>query len=637
MADSIKQNKAQGKIPRGGKRLVDLPEIMKAWDASRNDDDPKSLHPGTPKKAYWICEHGHSYKRSIRSQTINGLSCPTCNSFGFHYPELIDSWHSNNTQSPYEVAKKSNQKVWWRCNKKHEWQSVVYSRTKHGCPYCAGLKVTPKNSFSNKKPELAQFWDIRKNEVQPNEVAWQSNKRFWFICEHDHEFSAKLNNISNGKWCPYCSGQKVGYGNSLQDINPNLAAEWNQKKNKNKASEVRPGSNKKAWWICSEGHEWEATIASRNAGNGCPFCSNRYVGYGNSLGDMYPHLIEEIDQSRSDIDPFDVGAHSDTLVWWICKRGHSWEAPVRRRTSEGRGCRYCTAQTSSPEIRLFTELKALFSDAKGREKINGFEVDVIIPSLGIGIEYDGSYFHENNQQRDKQKLSRLTEAGLIVFRMREHPLPLLENDLGVKPAKEAPTKVEMDSLISLIGERVPAAKQICQKYIENSGFLAEKEYKRILSYLPGPPEEESLAELHPELSNEWNLSKNHPLLPSMFHPRSGKKVWWVCSEGHEWEATIDKRAGAGRGCPYCANKKVGYGNSLADRYPEIAKLWYQPQNGDLTPDKVTFGSGAKVWWKCDNGHLHQARVVEKTTQGKGCGYCPGLGKNRKYKPPSFDD
>ena len=60
-------------------------------------------------------------------------------------------------------------------------------------------------------------------------------------------------------------------------------------------------------------------------------------------------------------------------------------------------------------------------------------------------------------------------------------------------------------------------------------------------------------------------------------------------------ATVDKRARAGRGCPYCSNKKVGYGNSLADRYPEIAKMWYQPQNGELTPADVTFGSGVKAW------------------------------------------
>ena len=99
-------------------------------------------------------------------------------------------------------------------------------------------------------------------------------------------------------------------------------------------------------------------------------------------------------------------------------------------------------------------------------------------------------------------------------------------------------------------------------------------------------------------------------------------------------ATVDKRARAGRGCPYCSNKKVGYGNSLADRYPEIAKMWYQPQNGELTPADVTFGSGVKAWWVCENGHFSRSRVTDKIKKSR-CLYCPGIGRNRKYTPPDF--
>ncbi|MBQ4587207.1 MAG: zinc-ribbon domain-containing protein, partial [Clostridia bacterium] len=34
-------------------------------------------------------------------------------------------------------------------------------------------------------------------------------------------------------------------------------------------------SHKKAWWKCDKGHEWQARIASRNKGSGCPYCSGR--------------------------------------------------------------------------------------------------------------------------------------------------------------------------------------------------------------------------------------------------------------------------------------------------------------------------------------------------------------------------
>ena len=58
----------------------------------------------------------------------------------------------------------------------------------------------------------------------------------------------------------------------------NLAKEWHPTKNKKTANEIRAGSPSKAWWICKQGHVWSASIASRNSGNGCPYCSNRFVG-----------------------------------------------------------------------------------------------------------------------------------------------------------------------------------------------------------------------------------------------------------------------------------------------------------------------------------------------------------------------
>ena len=31
--------------------------------------------------------------------------------------------------------------------------------------------------------------------------------------------------------------------------------------------------DKKVWWKCSKGHEWQAAIGSRNRGSGCPECA----------------------------------------------------------------------------------------------------------------------------------------------------------------------------------------------------------------------------------------------------------------------------------------------------------------------------------------------------------------------------
>jgi len=64
--------------------------------------------------------------------------------------------------------------------------------------------------------------------------------------------------------------------NDLATINLELAKQWHQTKNAELAPDmVSPNSNKKVWWICNKGHEWQAYIYSRNKGHGCPICKSR--------------------------------------------------------------------------------------------------------------------------------------------------------------------------------------------------------------------------------------------------------------------------------------------------------------------------------------------------------------------------
>lgn len=622
-----------GRLPLPGETLFEKhPELRKEW-CSSNTIDPRKLHPGTLKRAKWVCPNGHNYERTIRSRTSDKLGCEECNSFGHSFPELVSSWHESNQKSPYEYSQGSGKKVLWRCSEGHEWPAVIASRRLHGCPYCSGQKVTKENNFQAKFPHPAKCWDLNKNEDRPDQVLSQTNKKFWFICENGHSFEANLNNIANGKWCPYCSNKQVGYGNSLADTNTSLASEWHLTKNKLKASEITEGSSQKAWWVCEKGHEWEANIASRNKGSGCPYCTNRKVGFGNSLAELFPDIAAEIATDLSPIDPRTLVAGSGESIWWRCSRGHTWQAPVIRRTGQGAGCRYCSSQTSAPEIRVYTELKALFPDASGREKINGKEADILLPQVKVAIEYDGSYFHNDKAESDEAKRNHFFQNGYDVIRLRENPLPLSRNDLRVEAIRGELTKADLNGLIALIGELRPDKKEQCKTYLSKKRWIADAEFKRILSYLPGPPEEESLKEIFEEVANEWNYEKNFPLRPEMFHPKSGRNVWWRCGAGHEWEATINKRSGAGRGCPYCANKKVGYGNSLGDLFSDLAREWFHEGNFKLTPFDVTPGSGKRVWWKCKNGHIFRARVTDRANKGGKCRYCSGPGRGRKYSPP----
>ncbi|MGY8753668.1 MAG: zinc-ribbon domain-containing protein, partial [Phycisphaerales bacterium] len=107
---------------------------------------------------------------------------------------------------------------------------------------------------------------------------------------------------------------------------------------------------------------------------------------------------------------------------------------------------------------------------------------------------------------------------------------------------------------------------------------------------------------------------------------SGRRVWWKCAAGedHEWQTRVYKRAELGRGCLICTNQLAVESNSLATTHPEIAALWHPTKNGELTPSDVTYGTGRRVWFKCEKGDDHEWQTVPKSlVHGTHCAVCAG--------------
>ena len=62
-------------------------------------------------------------------------------------------------------------------------------------------------------------------------------------------------------------------------------------------------------------------------------------------------------------------------------------------------------------------------------------------------------------------------------------------------------------------------------------------------------------------------------------------------------------------------------NSLASVHPELISEWSE-KNLPLTPDKITFGSNKKVWWKGACGHEWETSVKARS-KGEKCPICSG--------------
>ena len=134
----------------------------------------------------------------------------------------------------------------------------------------------------------------------------------------------------------------------------------------------------------------------------------------------------------------------------------------------------------------------------------------------------------------------------------------------------------------------------------------------------------------PHLVQEWHPTKNGELTPNDLTHGSVKKVWWLCPKGHSYEADPNHRTAKNpRGCPYCTGQKVSKDNNLLFLFPEVTKQWHPIKNGDLTPNKITYGSRKKVWWLCPKGHSYESIVKSRT--GKNSTGCPSC-SNQSSEP-----
>ncbi len=138
-----------------------------------------------------------------------------------------------------------------------------------------------------------------------------------------------------------------------------------------------------------------------------------------------------------------------------------------------------------------------------------------------------------------------------------------------------------------------------------------------------------LASQLPEIAATWSVSKNDSVLPETVHMGSNRKYWWTCRFGHEWVASVVKRA-AGQNCPVCSNRKVTPGvNDLTTTNPSTAYHW-SPSNSGL-PSEYSAGSHKSVLWICEEAHEFSSPIRQQA-KGFSCPYCSGV----KVAPGSSD-
>ncbi len=348
--------------------------------------------------------------------------------------------------------------------------------------------------------------------------------------------------------------------NDLATTNPDLASEWNYEKNGDlKPDNVLSGCNKKVWWKCKEGHEWQASPNHRIRGRGCPYCSGNIPIIGETdLATVRPDLAEEWNYEKNgELKPHLILPNCGKKVWWKCKEGHEWQATPNHRIS-GTGCPYCSNKKVLQGFNDLATVRPDLAEEWNYEKNGDLKPNDFVPQSHTKVWWIGKCGHE--------WLARISDR----FR-----------GSGCPYCCSGPKKI-------------------------STGF-------------------NDLATVRPDLAEEWNYEKNGDLKPSQVMINSNKLAWWKCKAyNHEWQTTPNNR-NRGRGCPFCSGKGPGNHiikgfNDLEFLNPDLASEWNYEKNGDLKPDSIALNYSKKVWWKCKEGHEWQASPNHRI-KGRGCPVC----------------
>lgn len=268
------------------------------------------------------------------------------------------------------------------------------------------------------KYSLEKFIDkankIHKNKYDYSKVEYvDSQTKVCIICPKHGEFWQTPYSHLAKHGCPECKG--------LKKLTKEIFLERANKVHNNKYTyenaEVH-GIRSKIPIICPIHGKFLQAIKNHLNGQGCPLCGKKFAKEWQQ--NKYEEFVDESKKRFGDVYEFPniekmyINSHSKILV--KCKKcGNIFEKiACDHLTSPSGGCRHCYFVKSKAEEELATFIKELLRDDVvefgNRNILNGFELDIFIPSKNIAIEYNGLFWHSTPRKDKNYHLTKLEKC-----------------------------------------------------------------------------------------------------------------------------------------------------------------------------------------------------------------------------------
>ena len=421
------------------------------------------------------------------------------------------------------------------------------------------LKAAPITSVY---PEIRGQWLFELNEgYDPDDFNHGSNWLVWWFCPEgpDHVYMQAIGShvkaVRDGTkfgGCLFCAGHYGSVTNSIEVFYPELAKEWDYKKNGGLTpSDFSYGSGLFAWWKCPSCKDsYEAIICNRTIREtGCFRCN---VGEHTDLRD-YPNAYKQFDRKlNKGVDPEKLLWHRK--YWWRCKKApdHVWQAEFCRIDSER--CPFCRRilVSSTNNLGLRKDLvKQLHPTKNGK----------LDPSR-ISLASQKTLWWQCDKGPDHiwqaKVRTRLDGGGNCPYCINQwvsktNSLKAMRPDLVNQwhPEKNKLTPAEV------VASSTKKCWWKCDKGPDHEWQTTVVSRTRVNTGCPFCKNRKvsvtnSLANF-PDIACEFDLKKNKPDTPDTVLAVTHKKYWWTCSScKRQWKTKVYLRTQRGYSCRPCA-------------------------------------------------------------------------------------
>lgn len=311
-----------------------------------------------------------------------------------------------------------------KCNNKinyhpdYEVSVQKFTKVSQRCPYCAGKKVHPKNSFAQWGINtcgfdfLDKYWSD-KNTLDPWSISIGSKKEIWIKCpiEGHSDYPSRPYRFKKKIHCPYCSGRLPEENSSFAQWGIDtygidfLEKYWDYEKNDKLDIDpwkITTKSSRIIYLLCqhTDYHpSYETTTNNFYIGHGnCPYCNKQRVHPYDSLGSLFPVVLEKWSY-KNEKSPFEYALNSNYKVWFECENGNheDYLQTVNTANRSDFCCPKCNREKS--ESLLQEKVNNYFNTLKYQTK-HEFETNIIFRDLITNriLPYDNEVMLDDNKK-----------------------------------------------------------------------------------------------------------------------------------------------------------------------------------------------------------------------------------------------